>query len=124
MAKRILIIDDEIDVMKMLVYRIEAKGYEVLTATNGKEAIEITKTNIPNLIFLDYRLPDMKASDISKIIRENDLLKNIPIILITASIEEIMNKAQECGANDYIGKPIEPDILYAKIAKYIKLEAL
>jgi DNA-binding response OmpR family regulator len=120
MTKKILIIDDEIDVVKMLVYRIKAKGHEVLTAAKGKDGINIAEANSPNLILLDYILPDMKAADVSKQIKENETLKSVPIILITASIDDIATKAKECGATDYIGKPIERDILYNKIEKYLQ----
>ncbi len=121
MAKKILIIDDEIDVMKMVVYRLKAKGYEIFTATNGQEGIDLAEMQRPALILLDFRLPDMEATEISKKIREKEELKQIPIILITASIETIDKKAKECGAIDYIAKPIGPEELYAKVEKHIGL---
>jgi len=119
MAKKILIIDDEADVMKMVVYRLKAKGYEIMTASSGKEGIDITRTNKPDLILLDYRLPDVEPGEVSKTIRKQENIKNIPIILITASVDHIKEKAKECLANDFIPKPIEPKILYEKIEKYI-----
>jgi len=119
MPKKILIIDDEIDVMKMVVYRLKAKGFEVVTTTNGKDGVTMAKAYIPDLILLDYRLPDMNAPEVAKKLREEETLKHIPVILITASIQEIQEKAKECDAVEYIAKPIDPDELYKKVGKYV-----
>lgn len=113
MSKKILIIDDEADVMKMLVYRLKAKGYEVLTADCGKEGIERANTQKPDLILLDFKLLDMEATEVTGQI-EN---KNIPVILITASVEGIAQKAEACSAFEYISKPIGPEELYDKVEK-------
>ena len=119
MPKKILIIDDEVDVMKMVVYRLKAKGFEIVTATSGKDGISMAKTHTPDLILLDYRLLDMNAPEAAKKLREEEKLKHTPIILITASIQEIQEKAKECDAIEYIAKPIDPDELYKKVGKYI-----
>ena len=119
MSKKILIIDDESDVMKMVVYRLKVKGYEIFTASNGKEGIETAVMQKPSLIILDYRLPDFKAKEVIRRIHANEETKCAPVILITASTESIGEKAKECGAIDYIPKPIEPEELYAQVEKYI-----
>ena len=119
MAKKILIIDDETDVMKMVVYRLKARGYEIITAVNGKDGIDAAKKSKPDLILLDYRLPDVKPGEVSKIIKDDVALKDTPLILITASVENISEKAKESMAVDYISKPIEPEELYEKVAKHI-----
>ena len=119
MSKKILIIDDEPDVMKMVVYRLKAKGYEIFTAPNGKDGVEAAKLQKPALILLDYRLPDLSAEEVARQIHINEETKVVPIILVTASAEDISAKAKECGAVDYIPKPIEPEELYAKVEKYI-----
>jgi DNA-binding response OmpR family regulator len=120
MAKKILIIDDEIYVTKVLVYRLEAKGYEIVTVTNGKSGVSVIKAQKPDLVLLDYRLPDLTAPETAKKIRE-EAKQGIPIILITASTDKIETKAKECGAVDYIAKPIEPEELYLKVEKQIGL---
>ncbi|MFH1729386.1 MAG: response regulator [Pseudomonadota bacterium] len=120
MSHKILIIDDEVDVMKMVVYRLKAKNYEVFTATDGKSGIELAKEIKPDLIILDYHLPDMMASEISKIIKSEESLKDVEIILVSASVEYLSDKAKECLAAAFIPKPIEPEELYEKVEKYIK----
>jgi len=119
MSKKILIIDDEPDVMKMVVYRLKAKGYEIFTAANGKEGVEIAVIQEPSLVILDYRLPDLKAEEVIRQIYANEETKGVPVILVTASTENISEKAKECGAVDYIPKPIEPEELYLKVERYI-----
>jgi len=120
MDKKILIIDDELDVMKMLVYRLKAKGYEIVTASNAKEGISTAKKETPDLIILDYRLPDAGPLEVPRKLKEEEALRNTPVILVTASIDGIAEKAKECNAVDYIPKPIDPDELYKKIEKHIK----
>lgn len=117
MAKKILIIDDEADVLKTVFYRLKAKGYEVFTALNGQEGIDVAKKQKPDLIILDFRLPDMSALEVNTQVQKNAEPQKVPVILITASVERISDKAKDCGAGDYIAKPIEPDELYAKVAK-------
>ncbi len=121
MSKKILIIDDEADVMRTVVYRLKAKGYEVVTAGNGKDGIEMARTNRPDLILLDFRLPDLEAKDIANQIRATEGNGQVLIILATASIDAIEDKARSCGAADYMTKPFSPEILYAKVEKQIGL---
>lgn len=121
MAKRILIVDDEPDIIKILTYRLKAKGYETFSAATGQEGVDEAHKQKPDLILLDFRLPDMEGPEIAKQIRTEEALKDTPIILITASIDNIEEKTKECGAFDYISKPINPEILYQKIEKHIGL---
>ncbi len=121
MAKRILIIDDEPDIIKILTYRLKARGYETFSAGTGQEGVDGAHKQKPDLILLDFRLPDMEGPEIAKQIRTEEALKDTPIILITASIDNIKERAKECGAIDYIAKPIDPEILYQKIEKHIGL---
>jgi len=120
MRKRILIIDDEIDVTKMIAYRLKAKGYEVATALTGKKAIDMAHKQKFDLMLLDYRLPDIKAQELSKKFKSDKALKEIPILLITASIERIADKAKECQAVSYIAKPVEAEQLYEKVVQCIQ----
>ena len=119
MAKKILIIDDETDIVKMLVYRLEAKGYETFTAATGRQGIDIARRQKPDLILLDLRLPDFNGIDVARKIKDEKELKDKPIILVTASVDNLEEKVKNCGAVDYIAKPMDPEQLYAKIDKYI-----
>ncbi len=118
MAKKIVIIDDESDIIKILTYRLKAKGYEVFSAANGKAGLMLVDKERPDLIFLDLRLPDMDGLEVTKQIRKKEALKHTPIILITASIENVAQKAKECDL-DYMTKPIDPKTLYEKVEKYL-----
>ncbi|MFH1318308.1 MAG: response regulator [Candidatus Omnitrophota bacterium] len=117
MGNKIVIIDDEVDVMKMLIYRLKAKGYEVFCADNGHQGIEVVNKESVDLVILDYRLPDLKGNEIASFIKQK---KDIPIILITASTENIEEKRKECLADSYILKPIEPEELYPAVEKFLK----
>ncbi len=119
MLKKILIIDDEVDVLKILVYRLKARGYDVLTAINGTQGIEVAMANKLDLIILDYHLPDIDAKTIASRIRATQGNDSTRVILATASVEGIPQKAEACGANDYMTKPISPEILYAKVEKQL-----
>ena len=120
MQKKILIIDDEPDVLKVLIYRLKAKGYDILTATNGNDGIKAASEEKPNLVLLDYRLPDLSAEEVAEKIKYGTSGK-VPIILITASSDRIEDKAKECGAADFIAKPIDPQELYTKIDKQLQV---
>ena len=119
MAKRILVIDDEMDILEILTFRLGVKGYEVFSAKDGKEGVAIAKVKTPDLILLDLRLPDLYGCEILKEIRAEQALERVSIILITASVEDIEKKTKECGASDYLLKPIEVTDLYAMVEKYI-----
>ena len=117
MAKKILVIDDEPDVLKVLLYRLRAKGYEVFTAINGQEGIVAAEKQKPDLVILDFRLPDMTAREVNLQLQKNAEPQKIPVLLITASVENISDKARDSGAGDYLAKPIDSEELYAKVAK-------
>ncbi len=115
MGKKILIIDDETDVATMLMYRLKASGYEVIMAATGKEGIRQAEAERPDLILLDYKLPDIRSEELVEQLKFSSQLAAIPVILITASVEEIEEKALECKASDYIAKPIGPEELIRKV---------
>lgn len=119
MAKKILIVDDEPDILELAVIRLETAGYEVLKVASSEEAFKVLKKNKPDLILLDLVLPNMQGDEFCKKIRSTSGLKDIPIILFTASIMRVPEKAEEMGADDYILKPFEPGELLFKIKKFI-----
>jgi CheY-like chemotaxis protein len=117
LAKQILIIDDEPDVVKMVVIRLRARGYKVSLAVDGKEGLAALETQRPDLILLDYRLPDIAAPTLARKIKAREGAGQIPIILITASSEGLSEKTKDCLAADYLLKPIAPEELYEKIGR-------
>ncbi|MDD5681258.1 MAG: response regulator [Candidatus Omnitrophica bacterium] len=119
MGNKILIIDDEPDLLRITTYRLRKAGYEILTAVNGKEALDLLEKELPGLIFLDLRLPLISGRDVCKHIKADKRLKNIPVVLFTASSDHISETASEIGADDYIIKPFEPEALLGKIKKFL-----
>ncbi|MFA6411201.1 MAG: response regulator [Syntrophales bacterium] len=119
MPKKILIIDDEIDVMLTVVYRLKARGYEIVTAEDGKSGVETCRTQKPDLVILDYHLPDMSAKEVAALLREDPTLSAIPVVLMTASVQSLGEKAGECRAVDSLPKPFDSEALYAVIDKHI-----
>lgn len=114
MAK-ILITDDEKDILEFLVYNLSKEGYEVITASNGYEALEKIKEN-PDIIILDVLMPVINGYDTLRILRQNENHRNIPVIFLTAkSSESDEVKGLETGADDYIQKPVSVKKLSARI---------
>lgn len=119
MAKRILIVDDEPDILKIAVFRLKKSGYEILTAIDGQGGLDSAKKDTPDLILLDLILPRMTGDEVCRRIKADDKLRHIPVILFTASIVEIQEKLKDSGAEDYLIKPFEPEELLEKIRKFI-----
>ncbi len=124
--KRILLVDDEPDILEFLTYNLKAQGYEVITALDGVEALQklIPK---PDLIILDIMMPKMDGYEVCAKIRENDDYTDMPIVFLTArSSEKDEIKALELGAADFIAKPISPSKFIARVKanlrKYEKFE--
>lgn len=119
MAK-ILLVDDEKDIIEFLQYNLEAEGFEVITAYNGNEAISKLSEN-PDLIVLDIMMPYMDGFETCKRIRENANHKNTPVIFLTARSSEIDEiHGLDIGADDYIQKPISPKKLIARIKSNLR----
>ena len=122
MAKKILVVDDEQDILKVVTYRLKRAGYEVLSATTGKEAYDILKETSPGLIVLDYRLPDTDGIEISKKVRADERLKDVPIILLSASsASDISALVKNSEVNEYIKKPFDPEEFLEKVRKYMAI---
>jgi DNA-binding response OmpR family regulator len=119
MAKRILIVDDELDLVRVTKDRLEKSGYEVTCAESGEEALDLLKRYTPNLILLDLLLLHMRGEQVCKQIKSNIKLKHIPIILFSASVSDMAKLAKEIGAEDYITKPYDAKELLEKIRNLI-----
>ena len=113
---KILIVDDEHDILEFLSYNIKKEGYDLVTADNGKRGYYLAKKHIPNLIILDVMMPQMDGFEVCKKIREKDELKKSKIIVLSAkSDEETIEKAYKLGAIDFVNKPIKPKLLISRI---------
>ncbi|HOX55080.1 MAG TPA: response regulator [Candidatus Omnitrophota bacterium] len=120
MPKTILVVDDEPDILKILLFRLNKLGYDVITATNGIEAIDAVRDNMPDLILLDLMIPVLDGVEVAKRLKSDQDTKDIPIIVVTASTHKVAEKAKECQAADYITKPFVLDELVDKIKKLIE----
>ena len=121
MAKRILIVDDEADLVEVLALRLEANGYEVLRASDGQEGMDKARSEKPDLIILDLMLPKIDGYKVCRMLKFDEKYKKIPIILFTARAQEADKKTgEDVGCDTYITKPFDPQVLLAKIKELIK----
>ena len=121
MPKKILVVDDEPDILTVVVFRLKKLGHQVLSAINGKDALALIKAEKPDLIVLDYKLPDMNGIDIGRAVRADPAVRNTPIILLSASSgKDLTVEAYKNAAiNEYIRKPFDPEELLACVKKYL-----
>ena len=114
--KRILIADDEPDILEIISYNLQNEGFEVYTAKNGDEAIERAKLLHPDLIILDIMMPKKTGVEVCNILRSQSIFQDTIIIFLTAlSDESSQIKGLETGADDYISKPISPKVLISRV---------
>lgn len=121
MAKKILIVDDEPDILDLATVRLKKTGYEIIEAIDAEKALAILKKETPDLILLDLLLPKMQGDELCKKLKADDKLKKIPVILFTASTIRVSlpEKIREMGADDCVMKPFEPEELLGKVKKFI-----
>jgi len=113
--KRILVVDDEEHIVELIKFNLEKNGYKVITADNGRDALEIAKEQHPDLVLLDLMLPGIDGLEVCKEIRKEASISNMPIIMITAKGEELDKiLGLELGADDYITKPFSVRELIAR----------
>lgn len=114
--RKILIADDEPDILEFIEYNLQSEGYQVATATNGDEALEVAKSFQPQLIILDVMMPRKSGIDVCEILRSRPEFKDTLIIFLTALNDETFQvKGLETGADDYISKPISPKVLVSRV---------
>ena len=118
--KKILVVDDEPDILKVVTFRVKKLEYEVVTATNGQEALDLIQKEEPDLILLDIELPVMNGYEVCQRVKTNEKLKHIPIIFLSAnSASKIAERAKEFNADDYLIKPFDSEELLKKIKNFI-----
>src|SRR3978361_2065852 len=114
--RTILIADDEPDILEIVSFNLQAEGYEVITAKNGNEAIELAKNHNPDLIILDVMMPGKTGFEVCRILRALPVFENTVIIFLTALNDDSTEiKGLETGGDDYITKPISPKILISRV---------
>lgn len=115
-TKKILIADDEPDILEIIQFNLQQQGYEVVTAKNGDEALHLAKLTQPNLIILDVMMPGKTGIEVCNILRTQPAFKETLIVFLTAMSDEGTEiKGLETGADDYLTKPISPKVLLSKV---------
>ena len=118
---KILLVDDEQDILEFLSYNLRKEGYEVFTSTNGKKAIEIAKEVKPQLIILDVMMPDLDGIETCRELRAIEDLNDVVISFLTARGEDYSQIAGfDAGADDYINKPIKPRVLISRVQAILR----
>jgi len=118
---KILVVDDDPDILEFLTYNLKKEGYEVAEALNGKIALQVAEKFKPELILLDVMMPEMDGIQTCQELRKNNMFKDVFIVFLTARIEEYSEIAGfTAGADDYITKPIKPGSLLSRIKAILK----
>ena len=117
MAKsKILIVDDEAQLVNLLKLRLQAHGYEVFSAKDGEEALETIKGKMPDLVVLDLLVPHLNGYEVCAILKRDSRFQKIPLIICTAKTQEKeIKEAMDCGADAYVQKPFESQELLSKV---------
>lgn len=118
---KILLVDDEKDILEFISYNLQKEGFEVFTSTNGRDAVKIAQREKPHLIILDVMMPDLDGIETCRVIRELPELKNSLIAFLTARSEDYSQIAGfDAGADDYINKPIKPRVLISRVKALLR----
>jgi DNA-binding response OmpR family regulator len=120
-GKRILVVDDEVDILSMIKLRLKASGFEVITAENGTDGLRLAKELHPDLIVLDIMLPGIDGYQVCRLLKFDHNYKDIPIVMLTArSQEEDRLWGKKTGADYYLTKPFEFNDLLNKVNELLK----
>ena len=115
-SKKILIVEDEFDILKLIEFNLKKEGFDVIAVSDGESAIKEVRSNKPDLILLDLMLPGISGLDVCHLIQKDEGLSQIPILMLTAKGEESdVVKGLEAGADDYVIKPFSVKVLLARI---------
>lgn len=120
MAK-ILVAEDERDIRDLITFTLQFAGHEVVAAANGEEALSMTRTELPDLVIMDVRMPKMTGYDACKLIKADEATRNIPVVFLSAKGQESEIKTGIIsGADEYILKPFSPDQLAERVKTILK----
>ena len=119
MSKKVLIVEDYDDARDFMQLLVEGYGYETVTATNGNEAVELAKKELPDLILMDIAMPDMDGLTATKIIKSSSDITKTPIVAVSAYGQALCKEAMHAGCDDVITKPIDFDSLLPVLNHYL-----
>jgi DNA-binding response OmpR family regulator len=112
----VLVVDDQRDILGLIKLRLEQAGYEVITATDGEQALEMVQTRQPNLVVLDVMLPIIDGREVTRRIRTDARTAGIPVLLVSASVHEHeVQEGLDAGADDYLPKPFTAEVLRDRV---------
>ena len=124
MSARILVVDDEPDLLELVRFNLSQAGFRVETAASGREALEQLRRSPPDLMVLDLMLPDVSGNDICRQVRSDPTLADLPILMLTAKSEEVDRVVGfELGADDYVPKPFSPRELTLRVRAVLRRRA-
>jgi CheY-like chemotaxis protein len=119
--KKILVIDDEPQILLMVSARLKANGYDVFTAFSGEQGLKRAKKEIPDLVLLDHVMPEMDGDEVLERLKKDAVTKSIPVVMFTADIKRVkVGEYQARGAVDCIYKPFLPEELLAMVKKVLE----
>lgn len=117
----VLVVDDEADLLDLIRFNLERRGYQVLTAADGVSALELAARHVPDLIILDLLLPQMNGREVAGTLKRDAALRSIPIIMLTALSQEAdVITGLQLGADDYVTKPFSIDVLLARVSAVLR----
>ena len=115
-ARTVLVADDDEDILQLVSFRLERAGYNVITASDGQQAIAAAREHRPDLAVLDVMMPGMNGYDVTRALRADAVTAEIPVILLTARVQEAdVSRGFEAGADDYLRKPFSPQELRSRV---------
>lgn len=118
--KKVLIVDDEPDIVESIEFNLELEDIECIEAYDGEEALSKAKKEKPDLIILDIMLPKINGYKIARLLKFDESYKNVPIIMLTARAQETdIRLGEETGADEYVTKPFDMDMLVALVRRYL-----
>lgn len=121
MAKKVLLVDDEVDILDLLKYNLEREGIQVAVAKDGKEALQAAKRERPDLVVLDIMMPGMDGVEVCGHLRKMPGMEHVLIVFLTARTEDYSHIAgYDAGADDYINKPVRPKVFVSKVQALLK----
>lgn len=121
LAKKILVVEDEKNILELVRFHLEAEGYSVVSAVSGNKGFELVRQERPDLAILDWMLPGLSGMDLCRQMRADTRTRNIPIIILTAKSQEADRVlGLELGADDYLTKPFSPRELVARVRAHLR----
>ncbi len=118
--KKILVVDDEVDLVETVRFPLEREGYAVLVSYNGEDALQQARKEKPDLILLDIMLPKLDGFKVCRLLKFDERYKYIPVLMMTAKTQEKdKSLGMETGADEYVTKPFDVDQLMAKVRSYL-----